>query len=169
MRARLLACAGLACVVAASTALAQDVSDVEVRSCYEAGTTVEAREACIAVASNTCQTQHTDGGSTLGITLCNQGETLVWDRILNEEYQATMAWAKEADALEAETFPEFANMESSLRDAQRAWIGFRDAECGFAYAFWGAGSMRNIAATQCLMTQTAERAIRLWAIRETQP
>ena len=35
-----------------------------------------------------------------------------------------------------QAFPEFANRAKALRDAQRAWIRFRDAECGLAYAVW---------------------------------
>ena len=50
---------------------------------------------------------------------------------------------------------------NALRDAQRAWIAYRDAECGLAYARWQDGSMRVIVAANCLMTMTAQRAIEL--------
>ena len=77
-----------------------------------------------------------------------------------------MAWAKAGDADDMANFPEFANRADSLRAAQRAWIAFRDAECGLEYALWGSGSMRNIAGTDCLMHMAAERTIELRAKRE---
>ena len=54
----------------------------------------------------------------------------------------------------------------ALRDAQRAWIAFRDAECAMEYAAWGTGSIRSIAGADCMMSLTAERTVRLIELRE---
>ena len=103
-----------------------------------------------------------DGGySTLGMVMCTAAETQVWDRFLNAEYRSTMSALNAMDVDEAQYFPEFAKREDSLRDAQRAWITFRDAECGLAYAMWGSGSMRNIAAATCQLEMTAKRTLEL--------
>ena len=45
-----------------------------------------------------------------------------------------------------------------LRDAQRAWIKYRDAECAWAIDSARGGSMVRILHPQCLETQTAIRA-----------
>ncbi|MEM9342215.1 MAG: lysozyme inhibitor LprI family protein [Pseudomonadota bacterium] len=137
-------------------------------ACYLAAENAEGRTACIGKMAEACMETEEGGYSTFGMASCNTGEMLVWDFFLNTEYMNTMDWAKAADASEGENFPEFANRVESLRDAQRAWIAFRDAECGMAYAQWGAGSMRHISGTGCVLQMTAERTIELVGYREFQ-
>ena len=135
-------------------------------ACYAAAERAEELRACRGRMSETCM-QTSDGSySTLGMSACASAETAAWDRYLNSEYGLTMAWAKAADAAEAEHFPEYANRADALRAAQRAWIAFRDAECGLAFARWGSGSMRTIAAEGCRLDMTAARTIDLFSIRE---
>jgi uncharacterized protein YecT (DUF1311 family) len=74
---------------------------------------------------------------------------------------------KAMDADDAELFPEFANRADSLRDAQRAWIPLRDAQCALEYAMWGSGSMRQIAGAACLLDLTAKRVIYLRFLGES--
>lgn len=136
--------------------------------CYMSAADAEARTNCIGKMAETCMDSEEGGYSTLGMASCNTGEMHVWDFFLNTEFMNTMDWAKAADASEGESFPQFANRAESLRDAQRAWIAFRDAECGLAYAQWGAGSMRHISGTGCLLQMTAERTIELIDYREFQ-
>ncbi len=126
----------------------------------------DARSACIGQMSQTCMDSQDGGHTTLGMSSCLGAEADVWDRFLNAEYKATMAWSKAADEGEAVYFPEYAKRVESLRAAQRAWIAFRDAECSLAYAQWGSGSMRNIAGADCRMQMTAKRALELRDMRE---
>jgi len=134
--------------------------------CYGEADGTEQRTQCISTMSQTCIEQEDGGGSTLGISMCQNAEAEAWDVLLNDEYRQTMQWAKMADAEEAVYFPEFANLAKSLLAAQRAWITYRDAECELDYAIWGSGSMRHIAGTACIMQLTAERTIELRAKRE---
>lgn len=127
----------------------------------------EARAGCIGKVSDACIAGAEGGETTLGMSMCMADEAEVWDRLLNAEYRKTMARAKAMDSDEAESFPQFANRAVALRDAQRAWIAFRDAECALAYAEWGAGSMRHIAGSECVMRMTAQRALELRAMRES--
>ena len=136
-------------------------------ACYAGAATEDARGACLGAMSQTCRDDQEGGHSTLGMTLCLNAEADVWDRFLNDEYKATSASFKAADTDEAVYFPEFAKRVESLRDAQRAWIAFRDAECGLSYAQWGSGSMRNIAYADCRLQMTADRTLELRAMRET--
>ncbi len=135
--------------------------------CYGDAGDGAAREACIGVMSDACFSREPDGESTLGMSQCLYAESEVWDELLNAEYRRTMAWAGKMDRDEAAYFPEYAVRADRLRAAQRAWIAFRDAECGLDYAIWGSGSMRNIAGADCIMRQTAERVIALRSKRET--
>lgn len=135
-------------------------------ACYADAADTDAKAACLGEMSSACMDEQEGGHSTLGMTSCLNAEAAVWDGFLNEEYGATRDWAKAADADEAEAFPMFAARAEKLRDAQRAWIAFRDAECALDYAEWGSGSMRNIAYADCVMTMTAERTIDLRRMRE---
>jgi uncharacterized protein YecT (DUF1311 family) len=131
------------------------------QSCYDATADVDAKAECLGSMSTACMETEDDGQTTMGMTWCMSAEANVWDGYLNQEYQTARKWAKAADEIEAASFPNFAVRAEALLKAQRAWIAFRDAECGLEYAQWGAGSMRNIAYADCLMRMTAERALDL--------
>jgi uncharacterized protein YecT (DUF1311 family) len=155
-----------------SSALAQETMELVniygplLTQCYEEAEGREAKTQCIGALTSQCMAVEEGGETTVGMSMCNNAETEFWDEMWNAEYRLTMAWAKAHDVEEAKYFPEYANLAKSLRDAQRAWITFRDAECGLAYAVWGSGSMRHIAGSGCILDMTAERAIELRAKRE---
>lgn len=132
--------------------------------CYFSAQETDAKRACIGQVSGPCMAGEDGGETTLGMSTCLHTESVTWDRLLNQEYARARQWAVQMDQDESEYFPEFSNRVNALRDAQRAWMAFRDAECGLAYAVWGAGSMRHIAGTQCILDETAERVIELWAL-----
>jgi uncharacterized protein YecT (DUF1311 family) len=102
---------------------------------------------CIGEASNFCQ-EEPGGATTAGIGICLARETDWWDFQLNAHYESL-----EAD-LDAETF-------ETLREAQRAWIDYRDANCAFAYKYWEEGSIRSVAHASCMLDETAHRALAL--------
>lgn len=163
MRAKFLSFLGLLCLPAAAAATEHEVAQFGsiLETCFGAAPDIDAQTACIGQMSTTCMDTQEGGHTTLGMSSCLMAETQVWDKHLNAEYRTRMSELKAMDADEAEYFPEYARRAAALRDAQRAWIVFRDAECGLDYAMWGSGSMRNIAGADCQMTMTAERAIAL--------
>lgn len=120
------------------------------------GATVEAcfarddAQACIGDAANQCQDTQPQGQTTLGISECLMAEHAAWDRILNREYGQLR-----------DNYADDAGLVAQLRDAQRAWITFRDADCRLAYDRYGGGSMRVIAAAGCRLQHTARRALDL--------
>lgn len=157
-------------LMAAAVATAQE-SDRQwmlddLRACYDGSDTSAGKMECTFVVSSACQESEDGGYSTLGISSCNADEAAAWDVLLNEEYRATMTEFETYDAEDAKYSSGLASRVDTLRDAQRAWIVFRDAECLNEYALWGSGSMRNIIGSACILNETAERTIELWAKRE---
>ena len=104
-------------------------------------------DACIGAASDACMAEP-EGATTIGMTECSARETALWDERLNARY------AELEETLEPEVF-------AALREAQRAWIAWRDAECSFARALWAPGTISTVVAANCLLDQTARRAIAL--------
>ena len=147
----------LAWALLAAPALAQDADTLTVdasvvEACVADTPPGELTPACIGAASQRCQ-QEPGGDTTLGIVECVMGEHAAWDAALNREYKAARAAFQGDPAAD------------SLLAAQRAWIAWRDAECGFQYDRYGGGSMRSIAAANCRMSMTAMRTLDLKALR----
>ncbi|MEM7270443.1 MAG: lysozyme inhibitor LprI family protein [Pseudomonadota bacterium] len=152
----------------AGIAAAQDRTEADkyggrLAQCY-ASTKTSAKLDCVGYVSEACMDGETDGETTVGMVRCAAGETQVWDDFLNDEYRKTMAMMEQMDADDGSNG--FGVRAGRLREAQRAWIAFRDAECALSYAYWGAGSMRSIAGSQCLLELTAERTVKLLQMRE---
>jgi len=89
-----------------------------------------------------------DANSTAEIVQCLATQTAIWDRRLNLTYQKLMS-----------SLP--ARRRERLRNAQRLWVQFRDANC--AYFASGEGSIARVEAGQCLLRLTSARAQELEA------
>lgn len=130
-------------------AVAQDVDARRVEACFASAGPGETAPQCLGQAAGACIDAGND--TTLGSSTCIQSETAAWDAILNREYKAVRS------ALQAQDLA----LVDMLQAAQRAWIAYRDAECGLEYGRWGDGSIRTIVGANCMMLETAERAIEL--------
>ena len=84
-----------------------------------------------------------DKPSTPGVVECVQAKTNVADQRLNAAYKALQA---RIDAAQRQP----------LLSAQRLWVQYRDANCGF----YGTqdGSIRQMQAAECLRSMTEDRA-----------
>lgn len=91
------------------------------------------------------------GGVTFEMRECISAEYERQDQQLNRNYQALMA----------ELTPE---RKKQLQAAQRLWIQYRDANCQF-YLDPDGGSMATIAAADCSLQITADRARELEGLR----
>ncbi len=80
--------------------------------------------------------------NTADLVQCVGRLAAAWDRRLNLAYQDHMAGLPEAQ-------------RTRLRDAQRLWIRYRDANCAF-YAN-GEGSISRVQAAECMRIMTAQR------------
>mgnify|MGYP003125358808 FL=1 len=85
---------------------------------------------------------------------CTDYERAVWDRWLNEEYQALMIKLKAQDAEAMSYAPKQAD---ALREMQRAWIVFRDAKCAYVASQWGGGTGAGPASVSCHLHETASQ------------
>ena len=83
---------------------------------------------------------------TLQIVTCVQEFTKAWDDRLNAAYKKLRG-----------SFPE--ERKILLRDSQRLWVKYRDANCAYYYS--REGSLRHIEAAECLRSMTAARALEL--------
>jgi len=73
---------------------------------------------------------------------------------------------KKADAALNATYVQLLDQLSGaagqrLKTAQRAWLGFRDAECDLQGSSVGGGSARSMVVSQCLATLTEQRVKQL--------
>ena len=102
----------------------------------------QAQDAGLSKQFNACMEK--SGGVTQSMVECIGAETQRQDARLNKVYKA----------LAANLSPE---RKKQLQEAQRAWIKFRDANCGFYYDPDG-GSMARVSANDCVMTMTGNRA-----------
>ena len=82
-------------------------------------------------------------GSTPEMVECLMAQHAHWDKELTIAYQEAMRNAPPAQKKE-------------LRDAERAWIKYRDANC--AYYAAGEGTIARINAAACLRDMTRKRA-----------
>lgn len=84
-----------------------------------------------------------DKPSTLDIVACVEAKTKVADQRLNAAYKALQARIDPAQ-------------RQPLLAAQRLWVQYRDANCGF----YGAqeGTIREVQAAECLRSMTEDRA-----------
>lgn len=97
-----------------------------------------------------------DRGRVEALDTATPAQLAAADRRLNQIYQRRIADARTADRGDRRGRGGYAQ-EAALREAERTWIGFRDAEC--RYLTQTESRSRNHAAflRGCLLDQTNER------------
>ncbi|HVV41131.1 MAG TPA: lysozyme inhibitor LprI family protein [Nitrobacter sp.] len=88
-------------------------------------------------------------GSTQDMVECLNARTAQWDKRMTAAYQTLMKKAEPSQ-------------HDQLRNAQRLWIQFRDANC--LYYAMGEGTISRLDAAECLRSMTAARARELEAM-----
>jgi len=162
---------GLAAAVAiAAPVAAQQLvyNDAHTQTCLAAGTSPEAKKACIGVSANACMEDSAGGFSTLGMVGCLDREVQYWDRALNAAYKAKKARDQAEDAQNAADGITAPKKAIALRDMQRAWIAFRDASCLYERSNFGGGTGAGPAGVGCILQMTAEQAMVLQASDQVQ-
>jgi uncharacterized protein YecT (DUF1311 family) len=133
-----------------------DIAPVE--ACIRAG----GGEGCAGQAASACMEATPGGQTTVGMGGCLDRERADWDGWLNAVYQQLYVNLAAQDAQVASAAPRQAE---ALRDMQRAWIGFRDAKCGYEAAQWGGGTGAGPASVSCHLHETARQMLYLQSSR----
>lgn len=114
--------------------------------CLHRHDAIDARHACIGEYARACMTLSEGGETTSGMIRCYDEERAVWDARLDAAYAALQGGLPDVAV-------------TALRDAQRAWIVLRDADCAFRASLNAGGSLAGVEAAVCLMLETAERTL----------
>lgn len=104
--------------------------------------TAQAKEPQYSVTYERCM--DTSGGVTAEMVSCIGAELKRHDARLNAQYKAALASLEE-------------NQQALLREAQRQWIKYRDANCGL-YAQLTGGTIDRLNSATCVLDTTARRA-----------
>jgi uncharacterized protein YecT (DUF1311 family) len=97
--------------------------------------------------------------SNYDMKVCAAEDLKKADADLNVAYTKALAEARKWYQ-STKTIPVYANMpdnEAVLRDAQRAWVTFRDANCKYQYQIYYGGSHAPLAHTLCMADMTKAR------------
>lgn len=85
---------------------------------------------------------------------CAYQDFLAADVLLNEEYQRAVAFAKRLDGNVPD---DLLGAESSLRQAQRDWVAFRDSACTAEGFVARGGTMESLLVSGCKAVLTRQR------------
>jgi uncharacterized protein YecT (DUF1311 family) len=102
-----------------------------------------------------------DAQSQLAMNMCAELDFERADADLNRVYREEVASARQADR-EIDSDDHRPTSEAVLRQAQRAWLTFRDAQCTYeGYGEARGGSMEPMVYSGCLARLTRERIAQL--------
>jgi uncharacterized protein YecT (DUF1311 family) len=107
----------------------------------------------------------------LSMTYCAGEDYERADATLNKLWPKVVAIARENDEFVAELARDrgVPTTVEALREAQRAWIKFRDAQCSYeAYEAFG-GTMQPMIGSLCLARLTEERSAFFRSVLESRP
>lgn len=107
----------------------------------------QAKEPQYSVSHERCMA---NANTTVNMLDCNAAELKRHDARLNAQYKAALAAHGDTQ-------------QALLRDAQRQWIKYRDANCGF-YAQLTGGTLDSLNSSNCVLDATARRADELEGI-----
>jgi len=106
-----------------------------------------------------------DAMTTAEMRVCTAEALARADSRLNTAYRDARVAAREADRLHSEVPGNGA--EYHLREAQRAWIKLRDADCALAGFPFRGGTMEPVLVTSCLADLTEKRTEDLKDLAQT--
>lgn len=98
------------------------------------------------------------------MTACAQRDWQIADADLTEAYRAAQLAMK---AIDASTLGVKRGASVSLRDAERAWITYRDAACLSESFAWKGGSGEMMVIHLCRTRITKQRTADLWTLSQS--
>ena len=121
---------------------------------------VAASTLCVAQPDITCKPD----GNTREMDRCAEIALKEKDRELNEAYQALL---KSLGPESKDNRGDQAKVTKKLREAQRAWVAFRDNDCEAKTTLWAEFTMRGAVYFGCMIERTDQRIkeLRSWVVR----
>lgn len=93
--------------------------------------------------------------STVEMTYCADRDFIAADKSLNSTYRRAIRKTRERDLDEPYDARHY---EGAMRKAQRAWVGYRDADCKYLKAQeWSGGTGTSAAVLGCMTEKTTSR------------
>jgi uncharacterized protein YecT (DUF1311 family) len=139
---------------------------VALAACLQAAKTAKtSAETCIGTVQDACAKEpgHESNAAMSG---CVGREVAVWDERLNAAYKAALAGdLASRDAFRGNPARKLIGAEV-LREAQRAWIAFRERKCSAARLPMEGGSGAALLGGTCFLQETARQAIWLETLGE---
>lgn len=144
-------------------ALAQDGDGAaEVQSaaelCIKSATDLGGRLACVGQPAAQCL-EAAETPNTIAQSICADAELSYWKTYLNRVYDESYAALAAGDAED----PNGPRQAPAFEAAQKAWLGWRQAECTFAASQMRGGSGAGPAQIYCEMGLTGQRALKVEA------
>lgn len=97
----------------------------------------------------------TDASTTVEMNFCSDKDFKAADAKLNAVYQKVLAQIATSGL---EKPYDSQSWEAAMREAQRAWVAFRDADCkGVVPMEWSGGTGTSSAVSGCMTQKTEER------------
>lgn len=124
-----------------------------IETCLDKGKDAAGRRLCVGRVSKPCE-DASEGQSTMGIEQCLSREYVVWDAVLNRTFRS----AERAFGASGKIY---------LRDVQTTWIKYRDQSCQWPSQVYPGGTIAGPITGECLVDETATRAITLMDIDES--
>jgi uncharacterized protein YecT (DUF1311 family) len=116
-------------------------------ACLQAATEQgERADRCVGAVQDPCLEEA--GGVTYTMIECTAREHAFWDALLNQSYGELRAIEEASGGTE-------------LRDLQRQWLKWREADCAWAASGFEGGTFANFVANECFSRSTARRALDL--------
>ncbi|WP_119256835.1 lysozyme inhibitor LprI family protein [Shinella zoogloeoides] len=100
------------------------------------------------------------------MNICARRDYEEADKALNVAYRKAMAAAQTMDADARGMGEQYVGAVNALKNAQRAWIGYRDGQCELAGFEARGGSMEPLLVSGCLADLTRKRTEELKAVYE---
>lgn len=116
---------------------------------------------CLAAPATAQEVDCSNAMTQYEMNQCAQIDWETADVDLNEAYAEAMAQLK---AWDADLPPELQGGAAKLREAQRAWITFRDAACATEGYPMRGGSAEPLLVYGCMARLTQQRADDLWTL-----
>ncbi|MGL6211181.1 MAG: lysozyme inhibitor LprI family protein [Paracoccaceae bacterium] len=131
-----------------------------VLNCYVTVLRDGAEPSCVGQAAEKCMYTPPRNSSTLAIMECQSGEADAWFDLVTDHLNPSII-EKLREYEETVSDPAYISKWNRMKEAQDAWLRYRDAQCALLYAEFQDGSMKNIVSSDCKMRMTAARAFEI--------